>query len=295
MVSINLAHVSLSAEGDVDKFFELLEERLDLVFRATMIKHNRLRGVKANVAPILWQHGALARLNAEDTIDDLLLNGYSSVSLGYAGLYESVLALTGLNHAKEGKDFGIKIMEFLNKKCEEWKQNTNIGFSTYGVPQESTTLKFAKALQRDFGVIKNISDKDYVMNSYHVDIKEKIDAFSKISIEGEYQKLSLGGAISYIETPNMQNNVEAVLDVIKYIYDNIMYAEINSTSSYCHVCGGTDIKMEKDLKFHCPSCGNADFNKMNVAVRVCGYISTNEFNEGRAEDIFNRVYHLGCD
>lgn len=280
----------------MNEFWKILDERLELVYKALMSKHNRLKGTKAKVAPILWQYGALARLQPEETIDKLLYDDYSSISVGYSGIHEVVEYMTGQNHTNGiGKDFGMEVLQYLNDVCKKWKSETRIGFSVYSVPQENLTLKFAKAVQKRHGIIKNITDKNYIINSYHVDIKEKIDAFSKIAIEGEYQKLSLGGAISYIETPNMQNNVDAVLDVIKFIYDNSMYAEINTTTSYCYECGGTDIKMESDLKFHCPNCGNDNFDRMSVALRVTGYISTNPFNEGRAEDIFNRVYHLGCD
>lgn len=294
--SVNIVDVALSSKKDIKLFWKIMDERLELAFKGLMAKHNNLKGTKAKVAPILWQHGALARLNPEDTIDSLLYNDYSSISLGFSGLHETVLYMTGFNHTDgDGMVFGKKIMEYMNEKCKEWKNKTRIGFSLYSVPQESLTLKFAKAIQRRHGIIEGISDKNYIINSYHVNVKEKMDAFSKLKIESEYQPLSLGGAISYIETPNMTNNIEAVLEVIKFIYDTIMYAEINTQTSYCHVCGGSNIKMESDLKFHCQDCENTDFEKMDVAVRVCGYISTNEFNKGRAEDIYNRVYHLGCD
>lgn len=294
--SLNLVDVALSSKKNIESFWEIMDERLDLVFKGLMSKHNNLKGTKAKVAPILWQYGALARLNPEDTIDDLLYDDYSSISVGFSGLHETVLYMTGLNHTSGlGMDFGKKVMNYMNDKCKEWKSKTKIGFSLYSVPQESLTLKFAKAIQRRHGVIEGISDKNYIINSYHVNIKEKMDAFTKLRIESEYQPLSLGGAISYVETPNMTHNIQAILEVMQYIYNTIMYAEINTQTSYCHVCGGTDIKMKEDLKFHCPNCGNNDFEKMNIAVRVCGYLSTNPFNEGRAEDIFNRVYHLGCD
>lgn len=294
--TINLLDVAMTTKGDMSLFWSVMDDRLNLVYKGLMAKHNNLKGTKAKVAPILWQHGALARLQPEETIDKLLFDDYSSMSLGYSGLHETVMYMTGLNHTSgEGMEFGKKIMKYMNDKCKEWKTETRIGFSVYGSPQENLTHRFAKALQRRHGIIKGINDKKYVTNSYHVNVKEKMDAFTKLKIESEYQQLSLGGAISYVETPNMTHNVEAILEVMKFIYDNIMYAEINTQTSYCHDCGGKNIKMQEDLKFHCLDCGNSEFERMDIAIRVCGYISTNEFNEGRAEDIFNRVYHLGCD
>lgn len=296
VVTISLPDVALSSGGDFDKFWELMEERLQLCYRALMIRHNRLMGTKADVAPVLWMNGAYARLKSGETIDYLLFDNYSTISLGYAGLYECVKYMTGKSHTEqEGHDFAIEVMKSLNDHCAKWREDTNISFSLYGSPIESTTYKFAKCLQKRFGVIDGITDKKYVTNSYHVTPSEPIDAFTKFDIESEFQELSPGGAISYCETPNMTKNVEALLEVIKHIYDNIMYAEINTTTSYCQVCGCTDIKMEDDLKFHCPQCGNDDFNKMNIALRICGYISTNPFNEGRAQDIHDRVYHLGME
>lgn len=296
VVTISLPDIALSSGGDMDKFWELMEERLELCYRALMIRHNRLLGTKADVAPVLWMNGAYARLKTGETIDKLLYDNYSTISLGYAGLYECVKYMTGKSHTEEeGHDFAVKVMQSLNDHCTKWRADTNISFSLYGSPIESTTYKFAKCLQKRFGIIKGITDKKYVTNSYHVTPSEPIDAFSKLDIESEFQALSPGGAISYIETPNMTKNIDAVLEVIKHIYDNIMYAEINTTTSYCQVCGCTDIKMEDDLKFHCPQCGNDDFNKMNIALRICGYISTNPFNEGRAQDIHDRVYHLGME
>lgn len=296
VVTISLPDVALSSGGDFDKFWELMEERLQLCYRALMIRHNRLMGTKADVAPVLWMNGAYARLKSDETIDHLLFDNYSTISLGYAGLYECVKYMTGHSHTEqEGHDFAIEIMKSLNDHCAKWREDTNISFSLYGSPIESTTYKFAKCLQKRFGVIDGITDKKYVTNSYHVTPSEPIDAFTKFDIESEFQELSPGGAISYVETPNMEKNVDAVLEIIKHIYENIMYAEINTTTSYCHVCGCTDIKMGDDLKYHCPQCGNDDFNKMNIAVRVCGYISTNPFNEGRAQDIHDRVYHLGME
>lgn len=294
VVTINLPHVALSAHQNIDEFWRVFDERLQLCYEALMIRHNRLLGTKSDVAPILWQHGALARLKSGETLDSLLFKDKSTISLGYAGLWECVYALCGKTLLeKEGHDLGIRIMKYMNNKCEEWKEKTNVGFSIYGSPIESTTYKFAKALKRDFDTVKGVNDKDYVTNSYHITPSQHIDAFSKLSVESEFQELSQGGAISYVETPNMSKNKEAVLDVIKHIYENIMYAEINTMTSYCQKCGCTDIKMGDDLKFHCPSCGNDDFNKMNIALRICGYISTNPFNDGRAQDIHDRVYHLG--
>ena len=296
VVTINLPDVALSSGGDMDKFWKIFDERLELCYRALMTRHNSLKGIKSDVAPILWQHGAYARLKPGETIDKLLYGDYSSISLGYAGLYECIKYMTGKSQLdKEGYDFGIAVMQRLNQACDEWKAQTNIGFSLYGSPIESTTYKFAKCLQKRFGVVPGITDKDYVTNSYHITPSQHIDAFSKLSVESEFQHYSLGGAISYIETPNMEKNIDAVLEIIKYIYNTIMYAEINTMTSYCHVCGCTDIKMGDDLKFHCPNCGNDDFNKMNIALRICGYISTNPFNDGRAQDIHDRVYHVGAD
>ena len=277
----------------MDKFWKIFDERLELCYRALMTRHNSLKGIKSDVAPILWQYGAYARLKPGETIDKLLYGDYSSISLGYAGLYECIKYMTGKSQLdKEGYDFGIAVMQRLNQACDEWKTQTNIGFSIYGSPIESTTFKFAKCLQKRFGIVPGITDKDYVTNSYHITPSQHIDAFSKLSVESEFQHYSLGGAISYVETPNMEKNIDAVLEIIKHIYNTIMYAEINTMTSYCHVCGCTDIKMGDDLKFHCPNCGNDDFNKMNIALRICGYISTNPFNDGRAQDIHDRVYHV---
>lgn len=273
-----------------------MDERLSLCYRVLMVRHESLKGVKSDVAPILWQHGAYARLKPGEVIDPLLFNNYSTISLGYAGLYECVKYMTGYSHSESGgHDFAIQVMQYLTDVCAKWREETNISFSLYGTPIESTTYKFAKCLQNRFGIIPGITDKNYVTNSYHITPSEPIDAFTKLDIESEFQELSAGGAISYIETPNMTKNVEAVLTVIKHIYEKIMYAEINTMTSYCHVCGCTDIQMGDNLKFHCPQCGNDDYNKMNVALRICGYISTNPFNEGRAEDIHDRVYHLGME
>lgn len=296
VVTLNLPDIALSSGGDFGKFWQLFDERLELCYRALMIRHNSLKGVKSDVAPILWQHGAIARLKPGETIDKLLYNDYSSISLGYAGLYECIKYMTGESQLeKNGHDFGIKVMQRLNSACEEWKRQTRIGFSLYGSPIESTTFKFAKCLQKRFGVIKGVTDKDYVTNSYHITPAQKIDAFTKLDVESEFQHYSAGGAISYIECPNMTKNVDAVLEIVKHIYENIMYAEINTMTSYCHICGCTDIKMGDDLKFHCPNCGNDDFEKMNIALRICGYISTNPFNDGRAADIHDRVFHVGAE
>lgn len=291
--TLNLVDVALTSKGDIDRFFKVLDERLEMCFDVLMIRHKTLQGTKSDVAPILWQHGALARLKSGETIDKLLYNDYSSISLGYAGLYECVKYLTGHSHSEpQGKELGLKIMKYLDDTTKKWKKKTNIGFSVYGSPIENTTDRFAKCLVKRWGKISDITDKGYITNSYHITPKEKIDAFSKLAIESEFAKYSTGGQISYIETPNMENNIEAILEVIKYIYETNMYAEINTTTSYCHICGCTDISIGDDLKFHCPQCGNDDFNKMNVAVRVCGYISTNPFTDGRAADIHDRVYHF---
>ena len=299
VVSINLPDVALSAKGDLEKFWYILEQRLELCHRALRLRHEHLRGVKSDVAPILWQNGAFARLKKGETIDKLLYNGYSTISLGYAGLYETVKVLIGKSITdEEGMELGKKIMQKLNDKCRDWKQVEKIDYSVYGTPIENTTEKFAKCLQRRFGTIPGITDRNYVTNSYHVPVFEKIDAFKKIDIEAELQKLSPGGAISYIETPNMENNVEAILSVIKYIYDNIMYCEINTELDWCHCCGSTGtIKMIKNedgkLIWHCDQCGNEDLNKMNVVRRVCGYLGNANFMaQGRMGDIHDRVKHI---
>lgn len=293
VVTLNLPDVALSSGGDLDKFWDILKNRLDLCYKALMVRHNSLKGTLSDVAPILYQYGAYARLKPGEVIDPLLYNNYSTISLGYAGLYECIKYMTGESQLEpKGKQFGLEVMQALNDACAKWRKETTIGFSVYGSPIESTTFKFAKCLQKRFGVIEGITDKDYVTNSYHITPSQPIDAFSKLKIESEFQELSPGGAISYIETPNMTKNIPALLEVIKYIYDNIMYAEINTMTSYCHICGNTDIYMGDDLKFHCPQCGNDDYNKMNVALRICGYISTNPFNDGRAADVHDRIFHL---
>ena len=299
VVTINLPDVALSAKGDIDKFWYILEQRLELCHRALRLRHEHLRGVKSDVAPILWQNGAFARLKKGETIDKLLYNGYSTISLGYAGLYETVKVLCGKSITdEEGMNLGKKIMKTLNDKCNAWKQVEKIDYSVYGTPIENTTEKFAKCLQRRFGTIEGITDRNYVTNSYHVPVFEKIDAFKKIDVEAELQKLSPGGAISYIETPNMENNVEAVLTVIKYIYDNILYCEINAELDWCHCCGSTGtIRMIRNedgkLIWHCEQCGNEDLNKMNVVRRVCGYLGNANFMaQGRMGDIHDRVKHI---
>lgn len=294
VVTLNLVDVALSSNKDMEDFWRILDERLNLCYKALMTRHNSLKGTLSDVAPILWQHGAYARLKPGEKIDKLLYNNYSTISLGYAGLYECIHYMTGGSQLdEEGKAFGLSVMKKLNDTCFEWRELTNISFSLYGSPIESTTYKFAKCLKKRFGVVPGVTDKNYVTNSYHITPAQKIDAFSKLKIESEFQELSPGGAISYVETPNMTKNIPALLEIIKYIYDNIMYAEINTMTSYCHVCGCTDICMGDDLEFHCPQCGNNDYNKMNVALRICGYISTNPFNKGRANDIHDRVYHIG--
>ena len=297
VVTINLPDVALSAGRDMDKFWEIFEERLELCHTALRARHDRLCGTLSDAAPILWQYGALARLPKGAVIDPLLYGGYSTISLGYAGLYECVKAMTGHSHTdREATPFALAVMQKMNDKCEEWKAAEDIDYSLYGTPLESTTYKFAKALQRRFGVVPGITDKGYITNSYHVHVTEKIDAFTKLKFESEFQRLSPGGAISYVEVPNMQDNLEAVLSVMRYIYDNIMYAELNTKSDYCQVCGyDGEIQIVEDdgkLVWECPNCGNRDQSKMNVARRTCGYIGTQFWNQGRTEEIRDRVLHL---
>ena len=295
VVTINLVDVALSSNGDFDNFWKIFDERLELCHRALQIRHERLAHVTSDVAPILWQHGALARLQKGESVHPLLHGGYSTISLGYAGLYECVKYMTGHSHTDngEGKEFGIKVMQHLNDKCKEWKEAENMDYSVYGTPIESTTYKFAKNLKKRFGTIKGITDKDYITNSYHVPVFEEIDAFSKLKLESEFQKLSPGGAVSYIETPNLQDNLEVVLQVIKYIYDNIMYAELNTKSDYCQKCGYTgEILIDDNLEWYCPNCGNRDHSTLNVARRTCGYIGTNFWNKGRTQEIKERVLHI---
>lgn len=297
VVTISLPDVALSSYGDMDKFWSIFEERLELCHRALRARHDRLRGTLSDAAPILWQYGALARLKKGETIDKLLYGGYSTISLGYAGLYECVKYMTGHSHTdREATPFALAVMQKMNDKCAEWKAAENIDYSLYGTPLESTTYKFAKSLQRRFGVVKGITDKGYITNSYHVHVSEEIDAFTKLQFESEFQRLSPGGAISYIEVPDMQDNLQAVIRVMQYIYDNIMYAELNTKSDYCQVCGydGEITIAEEDSKlvWECPSCGNRDQDKMNVARRTCGYIGTQYWNQGRTEEIKDRVLHL---
>ena len=296
-VTINLPDVALSSGGDFDKFWDIFEERLELCHRALRCKHERLLGTKSDIAPIIWQYGALARLEKGQTIDDLLFHGYSTISLGYAGLYECVKYMTGVSHTDEkGKPFALQVMQKMNDKCAEWKAVEDIDYSVYGTPIESTTYKFAKCLQDRFGIIPGITDKNYITNSYHVHVTEEIDAFNKLSFEAEFQQLSPGGCISYVEVPDLKGNLPAVMAVIEYIYDNIMYAELNTKSDYCQCCGWDgEIKIvEKDGKliWQCPNCGNEDQSKMSVARRTCGYIGTQYWNQGRTQEIQDRVLHL---
>ena len=295
VVTINLPDIALSADKDVEKFWKIFDERLELCHRALQIRHKRLSNVTSDVAPILWQHGALARLEKGESIHELLHHGYSTISLGYAGLYECVKYMTGHSHTDdgEGKEFGLEIMQHLNDATNKWKEEEDIDYSVYGTPIESTTYKFAKCLKARFGTVKGITDRGYITNSYHVPVFEEIDAFSKLKLESEFQKLSPGGAISYIETPNLQNNIEAVIEVIQFIYDNIMYAELNTKSDYCQKCGYTgEILIDDKLEWYCPNCGNRDHNTLNVARRTCGYIGTNFWNKGRTQEIKERVLHI---
>ena len=297
VVTINLVEVACSSQGDEKKFWEIFDERLELCHEALMCRHNRLKGTLSDAAPILWQYGALARLSKGEPIDKLLYGGYSTISLGYAGLYECVKYMTGHSHTEaEGTPFALEVMQHMNDKRTEWKEASNIDFSLYGTPLESTTYKFAKCLQRRFGIIEGITDKGYITNSYHVHVSEEIDAFDKLKFESQFQRLSPGGAISYVEVPNMQDNLKAVIRVMQYIYDNIMYAELNTKSDYCQVCGfDGEIKIVEDdgkLVWECPHCGNRDQEKLNVARRTCGYIGTQFWNQGRTEEIRDRVLHL---
>ena len=298
VVTINLVDVACSSEGDMEKFWKILDERLELCHRALRCRHERLQGTVSDVAPILWQNGALARLKKGETIDKLLFNGYSTISLGYAGLYEMCVRMLGKSHTDPAaRPFAMQVMQKLNDKCEEWKKAENISYSVYGTPMESTTYKFAKCLQKRFGIIPGVTDKNYITNSYHVHVTEEIDAFSKLAFESEFQKLSPGGAISYIEVPNMQDNIPAVLSVMKFIYDNIMYAELNTKSDYCECCGyDGEIQIKEDesgkLIWECPNCGNTDQDHMFVARRTCGYIGTQFWNQGRTQEIKDRVLHL---
>ena len=298
VVTINLVDVACSSEGDMDRFWAILDERLELCHEALRCRHERLLGTISDVAPILWQNGALARLKKGEKIDKLLFNGYSTISLGYAGLYEMCMRMLGKSHTDpEARPFALKVMQHLNDKCKEWKTAENISYSVYGTPMESTTYKFAKCLQKRFGIIPGVTDKNYITNSYHVHVSEQIDAFSKLKFESDFQKLSPGGAVSYVEVPNMQNNIPAVLSVMKFIYNNIMYAELNTKSDYCECCGYDGEMIIKDdesgkLIWECPNCGNKDQNKMFVARRTCGYIGTQFWNQGRTQEIRDRVLHL---
>ena len=297
VVTINLVDVALSSEGNFEKFWKIFDERLDLCHRALQARHKRLLGTPSDAAPILWQYGALARLKKGEKIDKLLFGGYSTISLGYAGLYECVKYMTGKSHTDAGaKPFALSVMQHMNDKCNEWKKAENMDYSLYGTPLESTTYKFAKCLQKRFGIVPGITDKNYITNSYHVHVSEPIDAFTKLKFESEFQKLSPGGAISYVEVPNMQDNLEAVMSVLQFIYDNIMYAELNTKSDYCQCCGyDGEIRIVEDdgkLVWECPKCGNRDQNKLNVARRTCGYIGTQFWNQGRTQEIKDRVLHL---
>ena len=300
VVTLNLVDIACSSGGDMDKFWKIFDERLELCYRALMCRHNRLKGTLSDAAPILWQYGALARLEKGEKIDKLLYGGYSTISLGYAGLYECTRYMTGKSHTDDeggGKAFALSVMQHLNDACDKWKKQENIDFSIYGTPLESTTYKFAKCLQKRFGIIKGVTDKNYITNSYHVHVSEPIDAFTKLKFESEFQRLSPGGAISYVEVPNMQQNIPAVLQVMQYIYDNIMYAELNTKSDYCQCCGyDGEIKIVENadgkLIWQCPNCGNTEQDKMNVARRTCGYIGTQYWNQGRTQEIKDRVLHL---
>ena len=295
VVTINLVDIALSSDKNEEDFWEIFDERLELCHRALQIRHKRLSRATSDVAPMLWQHGALARLEKGESIHELLHHGYSTISLGYAGLYECVKYMTGNSHTDNGvgKEFGLRVMQHLNDKCKEWKQAEDIDYSVYGTPIESTTYKFSKCLRDRFGIIKGITDRNYITNSYHVPVFEEIDAFTKLKLESDFQRLSPGGAISYIETSNLSNNLEAIIEVIKFIYDNIMYAELNTKLDYCQECGYTgEILIGEDLEWYCPNCGNKDHDKLNVARRTCGYIGANFWNKGRTQEIKERVVHL---
>ena len=301
VVTVNLVDIGLSAEEDMGKFWEIFDERMELCHKALKCRHERLEGTISDVAPILWQHGALSRLDKGEMIDELLHGGYSTISLGYAGLWECVYSLIKKKLTEpEGEKLGLEIMKKLNEYTAKWKENENIDYSIYGTPLESTTYKFAKCLQKRFGIIEGVTDKNYITNSYHIHVTEEIDAFKKLAIESKFQALSPGGAISYVEVPNMQNNIEAVLDIIKFIYDNIMYAELNTKSDYCQVCNyDGEIQITENNKnkliWKCPNCGNEDVNKMNIVRRTCGYLGTNQWNQGRTQEIKERVVHIGND
>ncbi len=296
-MTINLGDVALSSGRDMEKFWHIFDERLDLCYQALMCRHNRLKGTLSDAAPILWQYGALARLEKGEPIDKLLYGGYSTISLGYAGLYECVKYMTGKSHTDpSATPFALDVMRYMNAACAKWKAENNMDFSLYGTPLESTTYKFAKCLQKRFGIIPGVTDKSYITNSYHIHVTEHINAFDKLAFEAQFQALSPGGAISYVEVPDMQNNIDAVLEVMKFIYDNIMYAELNTKSDYCQVCGYDGeievVEQEGKLVWTCPNCGNTDQSKMNVARRTCGYIGTQFWNQGRTQEIKERVLHL---
>ena len=294
VVTLNLVDVGLSADKDVDKFWDILDERLRLCYQALMLRHERLEGTSTTISPIHWQYGAIARLSKDDKIDDLLHNGYSTISLGYAGLYECVLAMLGVSHTtEEGEKFALQVMKKLKSTCDKWKKDTGIGFGLYGTPLESTTYKFARKLRNRFGVIEGITDKDYITNSYHVNVREEIDAFRKLGFEAQFQKISSGGAVSYVEVTNLNNNFDAIEQIVDYMYDTIQYAEINTKSDYCQVCGfDGEILLDESLEWYCPNCGNRDHKKMNVCRRTCGYLGDNFWNKGRTQDINDRYIHL---
>ena len=294
VVTLNLVDVGLSADKDMDKFWDILDERLRLCYQALMLRHERLEGTSTTISPIHWQYGAIARLSKDDKIDDLLHNGYSTISLGYAGLYECVLAMLGVSHTtEEGEKFALAVMNKLKATCDKWKKDTGIGFGLYGTPLESTTYKFARKLRDRFGVIEGITDKDYITNSYHVNVREEIDAFRKLGFEAQFQKISSGGAVSYVEVTNLNNNLDAIEQIVDYMYDTIQYAEINTKSDYCQVCGfDGEILLDENLEWYCPNCGNRDHKKMNVCRRTCGYLGDNFWNRGRTQDINDRYIHL---
>ena len=294
VVTLNLVDVGLSADKDMDKFWDILDERLKLCYQALMLRHERLEGTSTTISPIHWQYGAIARLSKDDKIDDLLHNGYSTISLGYAGLYECVLSMLGVSHTtEEGEKFALDIMNKLRATCDKWKKETGIGFGLYGTPLESTTYKFARKLRDRFGVIEGITDKDYITNSYHVNVKEEIDAFRKLGFEAQFQKISSGGAVSYVEVTNLNNNIEAIKQLVDYMYDTIQYAEINTKSDYCQVCGfDGEILLDENLEWYCPNCGNRDHNKMNVCRRTCGYLGDNFWSRGRTQEIGERYVHI---
>ena len=294
VVTLNLVDVGLSADKDMDKFWNILDERLRLCYQALMLRHERLEGTSTTISPIHWQYGAIARLSKDDKIDDLLHNGYSTISLGYAGLYECVLAMLGVSHTtEEGEKFALAVMNKLKATCDKWKKDTGIGFGLYGTPLESTTYKFARKLRDRFGVIEGITDKDYITNSYHVNVREEIDAFRKLGFEAQFQKISSGGAVSYVEVTNLNNNLDAIEQIVDYMYDTIQYAEINTKSDYCQVCGfDGEILLDENLEWYCPNCGNRDHKKMNVCRRTCGYLGDNFWNRGRTQDINDRYIHL---